>query len=324
MTKAQEDDSPGCDELAPPIAGVTPEVDMGGVYFMRASPVPPFRLVLPAGNFSYGLMVQAGTFRLHVEFPLPEDIILRPGDVVGISGLTPHYLESEDSGLRTKIDTLDMVEMTERGVVDDPIRMIVGVAPQETIALSNMIVGPIYVPFDEAEEHNKRIWHALQLLEDEAAMPGTDFHHPLIVRRIAEIVSLNMTRSLLTRRGAEEHSSVGYAASKAIMRALRAFMNEPYEAWTVERMATAAGMSRTRFAEEFRRLIGQPPIETISRIRLTMIARKMMANSLSVEEAAFQAGYSSSAAFVRSFRKRFGMSPARWRKNQIEKENEIN
>ncbi|MAB12452.1 AraC family transcriptional regulator [Parvibaculum sp.] len=321
MTKAQEDGSPVYDDLAPPIAGVTPEVDMGGVYFMRAAPSPPFCHVLPAGNFSYGLMVQAGTLRLRVEFPFSEEIILRPGDVVGVSGLSPHLLDSPDSDARAKPSFLDLSEMTTPADPEAPVRLIVGVAPQETIALSNMIVGPIYVPFDAAAEHNRRIWHALQLLEDEATLPRTDFHHPLIVRRIAEIVSLNMTRSVLARRGIRENQGIGFATSKAVMRALRAFLNEPYEAWTVERLAGEAGMSRTRFAEEFRQLIGQPPIETISRIRLMMIARRMMATGLSVEEAAFEAGYSSSAAFVRSFQKQFGMSPARWRKRQAEKEN---
>mgnify|MGYP003626487175 CR=1 FL=1 len=321
MTKAQDKGSSAGDEFPSSITGATLNVDMSGVYFMRAAPKSPFRVSLPPGNFSYGIMVKAGTHLLRVDFPSSTEILLRPGDIVGVSGLAPHSLESEGCDRAEKTGTLDMFEMSVPDDLAAPNRLIIGIAPQETIALSNMIVGPIYVPFDTAADHSRRIWNALRLLDDEAAIPSTDFHHPLIVRRIAEIISLNMTRSLLARHGDNEQNQVGFAASTAILRALRAFLNEPYKPWTVERLASAAGMSRTRFSEEFRRLLGHAPIETISRIRLTMIARQMMASSFSIEDAAFRAGYSSSAAFVRSFQKQFGVSPARWKRQQNEKKN---
>tara|TARA_R110000868_G_scaffold107362_6_gene293834 strand:- start:7409 stop:8374 length:966 start_codon:yes stop_codon:yes gene_type:complete len=298
-------------------------VDMDGVYFMRAAPKLPFRISLPAGNFSYGIMVKAGTLRLCVDFPFSSEIVLRPGDVVGVSGLVPHILESDGCPATVKAGALDMFDMSITDDLAEPVRLIVGIAPQETMALSNMIVGPVYVPFDAAAEHSRRIWNALRLLDDEVVVSSPDFHHPLIVRRIAEIISLNMTRSLLARPDDNEQNNVGFAASTAILRALRAFMNEPYKPWTVERLAHVAGMSRTRFSEEFRRLIGHAPIETISRIRLTMIARQMMVNNFSIEDAAFRFGYSSSAAFVRSFQKQFGVSPARWKKQQNGKKNPI-
>ncbi len=316
MTRVQDKGSTTGNEFPSPVTEATLNVDMGGVYFMRAAPKAPFRTSLPAGNFSYGIMVKAGTLRLRVDFPSSTEIVLRSGDIVGVSGLAPHVLESEACPATVKSGALEMFDMSVAEDLAEPVRLIIGIAPQETIALSNMVVGPVYVPFDAAAEHSRRIWNALRLLDDEAAASSTDFHHPLIVRRIAEIISLNMTRSLLARPGDNEQNQVGFAASTAILRALRAFLNEPYKPWTVERLASAAGMSRTRFSEEFRRLIGHAPIETISRIRLTMIARQMMVNNFSIEDAAFRAGYSSSAAFVRSFQKQFGVSPARWKRQQ--------
>ncbi len=73
-------------------------------------------------------------------------------------------------------------------------------------------------------------------------------------------------------------------------------------------------MSRTRFAEEFKLVTGQTPARIISRLRLTAIARRIASLSLSVEAAAEEAGYSSSAAFVRAFQREFGETPARWRR----------
>ena len=43
-------------------------------------------------------------------------------------------------------------------------------------------------------------------------------------------------------------------------------------------------------------------------------ARRIAGTTLSVEAAAEEAGYSSSAAFVRAFQREFGETPARWRR----------
>jgi AraC-like DNA-binding protein len=51
-------------------------------------------------------------------------------------------------------------------------------------------------------------------------------------------------------------------------------------------------------------------------MRLTAIARRLASAALSVETAAEEAGYRSSAAFVRAFQRQFGETPARWRRER--------
>ena len=79
-------------------------------------------------------------------------------------------------------------------------------------------------------------------------------------------------------------------------------------------------MSRTRFAEEFKLVTGQTPARIVSRLRLTAIARRIASTTLSVETAAEEAGYSSSAAFVRAFHREFGETPARWRRGRTSRD----
>ena len=79
-------------------------------------------------------------------------------------------------------------------------------------------------------------------------------------------------------------------------------------------------MSRAKFADEFRRAMGRTPMQTLGRIRLTLIARKLVTEELSVDEAADIAGYSSSAAFIRAFNREFGATPLQWRKLQTAEE----
>jgi len=101
-----------------------------------------------------------------------------------------------------------------------------------------------------------------------------------------------------------------------LLLSINAFLRAPELPWTLADLAKAAGMSRTRFAEEFKMVTGQTPARIISRLRLTTIARRIENTTLSVEAAAEEAGYSSSAAFVRAFQREFGETPARWRRSR--------
>jgi AraC-like DNA-binding protein len=101
-----------------------------------------------------------------------------------------------------------------------------------------------------------------------------------------------------------------------LIQSIRAFLHAPERPWTLADLAKAAGMSRTRFTEEFKAVTGQTPARVISRLRLTAVARRMVSAALSVEAAADEAGYSSSAAFVRACQREFGETPARWRRGR--------
>jgi AraC-like DNA-binding protein len=67
-------------------------------------------------------------------------------------------------------------------------------------------------------------------------------------------------------------------------------------------------MSRTRFAEHFRMLIGRSPIDYLTIWRMT-IARQLLAKGKPVKSVAAQVGYESAAAFSRVFSRVTGKAP---------------
>lgn len=298
------------------VEDVDSDVRMDGVYFFRSAASYPFRKALDAGDYAYCFMVRRGNIRLTTEFPLASTIDLGPGDIVGVSGLTPHAFQSLPvvEGLETS--SFERFEISDAPDRNSDVELILGVVPQESIALSNMVLGPIYLNRSSTPECARRIWKAAELLEEEFQGPGQEYSQSIIVRRIAEIILINMTRSLLMRRGTETYSLPPLINSGGILTAIQRFMTVPFESWTVERLARISGMSRTKFAEEFRRITGRTPIQTLSRIRLTMIARRLLTEGMSIDEAADIAGYSSSAAFIRAFTRAFGMTPLKWRSSQ--------
>lgn len=97
-------------------------------------------------------------------------------------------------------------------------------------------------------------------------------------------------------------------ADPRLARALTAMHEQPGRPWTVERLADAAGMSRTRFAAQFRAVVGRPPLDYLTGWRMTL-AHQQLAAGKPVKTVAAAMGYDSPAAFSRVFHRQFRHSP---------------
>lgn len=96
-----------------------------------------------------------------------------------------------------------------------------------------------------------------------------------------------------------------------LARAVMAIHEHPESAWTVERMAQIAGMSRARFALAFRQTVGVAPMDYLTDWRVG-VAKTLLKRGKSPKVVAPMVGYGSPAAFARVFTRRTGVPPARW------------
>jgi AraC-like DNA-binding protein len=156
----------------------------------------------------------------------------------------------------------------------------------------------------ESGKYWRRIWRAVEAVEDELLDPEPSAGRDSAVRRYAEIMLLNIVRWLTRASDPRELDALATLGDQRLMRALFAAADHADRPWTVAHMADIAGMSRSTFARHFQAVTGSTPLHTLTMIRL------------SVEDTASRAGYASSAAFVRAFRRAYGQSPARWRQAQ--------
>jgi transcriptional regulator GlxA family with amidase domain len=99
-----------------------------------------------------------------------------------------------------------------------------------------------------------------------------------------------------------------------IARAVHLIHARPEEPWTVERLATEVGYSRSAFAARFRELVGESPMGYVTRARLAAAATLLERTGLSIGEVARRTGYSSQASFARAFKRAFGIGPGRYRR----------
>jgi AraC-like DNA-binding protein len=296
----------------PPIPWDLPrhDVRMDGVYFVRAEADAMCVKALEPGSFSYCFMVRRGRLRLETDFPVTREFELGPGDALAISGLAPHAFR----GPRAGTEPPSPFELRPMPAPDPgrEIDVVLGVAPSEALALGSLIVGPTFVGRVEHPDLSRRLWGAVEMLEDEYA-DEAQIDRNLVIRRLAETMAINYSRRAFADRRSPGEAPLDPPHPQLIL-SINAFLRTPEQAWTLTDLAKAAGMSRTRFAEEFKLVTGQTPARIISRLRLTAIARRIVTTTLSVEAAAEEAGYSSSAAFVRAFQREFGETPARWRR----------
>ena len=133
-------------------------------------------------------------------------------------------------------------------------------------------------------------------------------------KRLAEVLFVALLRRLLVEAADHKSGWLAAVADRRVGRALAYIHTDPAAPWTVERLARACGTSRSRLAEEFRKLAGMGPMEYLMRWRLELTRRSLQSGNATVAQAAYEAGYNSEPAFSRAFKRVFGVAPGSLRK----------
>jgi len=134
-----------------------------------------------------------------------------------------------------------------------------------------------------------------------------------VLLRLSELMFVEVVRGYLSAAADDRADWLAGLRDPLIARALARLHGEPSRAWTLESLAFSAGTSRTRLAERFSRLIGQPPMHYLCAWRMQLAARLLADRSLKICSVAESVGYASEAAFSRAFKKHTGRSPNEWR-----------
>lgn len=101
-----------------------------------------------------------------------------------------------------------------------------------------------------------------------------------------------------------------------IGRALALLHGNPAHPWTLVDLAETLGTSRTVLADRFTRLVGQAPLQYLTRWRVQLAASMLKETNAKVSAVAVDVGYSSEAAFSRAFKKFAGVPPSKWRQGR--------
>ncbi|MEF7617529.1 AraC family transcriptional regulator [Aquincola sp. MAHUQ-54] len=134
--------------------------------------------------------------------------------------------------------------------------------------------------------------------------------------RMGELLLINLLREHLGKAAGTGEGWLRGLGDPAIARAIMAIHRAPQQGWTVESLAAQAGMSRSRFSERFRTLMGATPIGYLTAHRMALAAQRLEAGVLPVSRIAEEAGYESDKVFARAFRRWSGLTPAAWTRRE--------
>lgn len=96
-----------------------------------------------------------------------------------------------------------------------------------------------------------------------------------------------------------------------LLRAVTSIHRDPGQAWTLERLAEVASMSRATFARRFREMMGITPLDYMTQWRMT-VAQSLIARGVPIKSVAPQVGYASASVLTRVFTQHLGKSPKQW------------
>ena len=144
-------------------------------------------------------------------------------------------------------------------------------------------------------------------LETQQLRPGRD----KILDHLVSILLIECVRDYILNL--ENASSWLNALSHPeLSNALAAIHGKPEQPWTVESLAEQCHMSRSKFAQLFTQIVGEPPLAYLQQHRLRLAAQYLRNSGFSIQQIAYLVGYSSETAFSQSFKKQFEQTPTQY------------
>lgn len=295
---------------------------MRGTYYSRCEFTAPWGLVLPP--FPGWLMfhvVTAGRCWLEVEGAEP--MLLQMGDLALVPHGEGHSLVSEPGN-----DGVDLMQSPRQDISEryEIIRLDGGGAPTSLLCgtvrfdhpaarhLVSLLPRTILVDRWRSPESE---WIAstvrFMATEAEALRAGGE----TIITRLADILVIQAIRAWIEQDPAAQTGWLGALRDRQIGRAITHIHRDPARNWTVAKLAAEVAMSRSAFASRFTDLVGEPPMQYLTRWRMHVALGWLQEEEATIGELALRLGYGSEAAFSRAFKRYVGVAPGAVRRGEL-------
>ena len=131
-----------------------------------------------------------------------------------------------------------------------------------------------------------------------------------VMNRLSELLVIQLFRHIIATGDMAKGVLAGLNHPQ-ISKVLQAVHHEPQENWNLDKMASIAALSRSKFADTFRQVVDQTPADYLAEWRVG-VAQDMLRKGKPIGFIANMVGYEDGSAFARVFRKKTGLSPKAW------------
>jgi len=136
----------------------------------------------------------------------------------------------------------------------------------------------------------------------------------MAVRRLADLLLIQALRSHITSSPDESTGRLLAYSDSQIGAALNSMHERIDHPWTVASLASEAGMSRSAFAQRFKQLMSESPLEYLTRWRMYRGTSLLRESDRKLSDVAQAVGYDSDGAFHKAFKRVLGVAPGEYRR----------
>jgi AraC-like DNA-binding protein len=257
--------------------------------------------------------------RVQVGFPGEPTREAKAGDLIVIPGGEPHAMGSDLSlpqvrGERLIIDRgPEEVGQVRHGGGGEVTRLVCGYLACDS-SLFNAVLAPLpRVMIVNMRDGASAQWLTSSLKFSIAETTTQRAGAGTVLAKLSELMFVEALRRHIESLPPEQTGWLAGLRDRFVGRTLALIHARPAHAWTVDELAGEVGLSRSALAERFTTLVGQPPMQYLTRWRLQLAADMLRSSSRNVAAIGADVGYDSEAAFSRAFKRELGASPAAWR-----------
>jgi len=299
------------------LSDVLDSLKLKGVVYQKIRFTAPWGVAIAQDQYSQFWRLLKGT--CYVSIPGEEIIKMNEGDFILVPHGAAHRILGHPNN--ASVPSAQYVKALQNG------QPLFQGNDEETLLIGGHFefTSPVLHPFIQSlpkvikinsHQNEIRLW-----LEQSAAFMNEELStgragSSVILGRLAEVIFILIIRAYI------EEAEVGRGFLRAIKdpkisTSLNYMHTAPEKEWTLEQLAAAAGMSRSLYCKEFKRLLGETPLVYLTNWRILKSKEFLLENKENISEIAEKVGYQSEAAFNRLFKSKVGETPASYRRRVL-------
>lgn len=306
-----------------PIGKLLDNLRMESAFFTHSTLTSPWAMTMP-------VMTHCMMFHLLISgsavFEINSNVIeMSKGDFILFPKGEGHLLSDGNCKHFTPLSELPIVSVTERYETlhfggrnnqpsTNPTGLICGALLfQHPLAIKLLGILPAFILIEQQDNQASDIVTSIStLIKSETQHIGTGSE--AVLSRLADILVITAMRQHISALNAEQTSWLSALEDDRIGKALKLIHDSPERHWSLEQLAENVAMSRTSFAQQFKRLVGNTPIDYLTEWRMSLAWTRLTSTNDTVLKIALDIGYQSETAFSRAFKKVQGKSPGEVRR----------
>lgn len=306
-------------QCADPVGEVLHHLALQGVLYCNAELSEPWGIAVPPLD-GCGCFQIVGSGRCWLEVDRHPPRWLEVGSLAFIPHGTPHRVASGPNQPMTPLAELPVEPLSPRyetlrhGGGGPTTRVTYGVVRFDHATAHRLLaLLPPLIHLDTGEDDMSGwLQSTTRLIAREARSPRPGGE--TVITRLADVLIVQAIRHWLDTAPTPRSGWLAALRDERIGHALASFHRAPLDAWTLEGLAAAAGMSRSAFAARFTQLMGEPAVQYVTHWRMELARRHLGETDEGLAVVAERFGYGSEAAFCKAFKRIHGVSPGQVRR----------